>query len=416
VETVWTSVVWRPDQLRILYRQLLLDAPELVPACLRDPGYGCHDGAYRTLQLLDEFLLGRRNCGGCLLLGTLPRLARQVKPIHAGIAAFSLVLLANTRPYEGLVFSGATFFALLYWRKRQRRSVKELLALRCVIPFALVFGSGLVFTGYYNYRVTGSPLQMPYYLYSRDYAAAPEMIIFPERKPPVYRHAEMEKYYMGPDLADYRKARSNPTRHVSYALEFYTPVLYLFPIAIAILLVPSYRVYSATAIAICVGCSFLIDDSKWPHYIAAGVGLLAIVVIYGFRLMRVTSKRLGPSFVMIFVALMCAQLAYCHLFEPPTFPERNTGDTSLRDSVAQSCLKQGGRHLILVHYSADHDFNHEYVYNSANIDASDIVWAHDMGKEKNQELVDYYHNSRKVWLWQPDTDPDNLIPYQTSAN
>jgi hypothetical protein len=53
----------------------------------------------------------------------------------------------------------------------------------------------------------------------------------------------------------------------------------------------------------------------------------------------------------------------------------------------------------------------ECVYNSADIDASQIVWARDMGEEKNLELVDYYRGSRKIWLYQPDTDPTALIPY-----
>src|SRR5271166_6415255 len=91
---------------------------------------------------------------GCLLLGALPRLARRVKSKDVVLAAIGLVLLANTRPYEGLVMSVAAIVALLFLRRRQHRSLAKLLSLRCVIPLLLVCGAGALLDGYYNYRVT----------------------------------------------------------------------------------------------------------------------------------------------------------------------------------------------------------------------------------------------------------------------
>jgi hypothetical protein len=76
-------------------------------------------------------------------------------------------------------------------------------------------------------------------------------------------------------------------------------------------------------------------------------------------------------------------------------------------------MRQGGRHLLVVRYSAHHADNDEVVYNSADIDASQIVWARDMGEAKNRELIDYYRGSRKIWLYQPDIDPAKLIPYES---
>jgi len=34
-----------------------------------------------------------------------------------------------------------------------------------------------------------------------------------------------------------------------------------------------------------------------------------------------------------------------------------------------------------------------------------------MGEAKNQELIDYYRGSRKIWLYHPDIDPNTLTPY-----
>jgi hypothetical protein len=36
-----------------------------------------------------------------------------------------------------------------------------------------------------------------------------------------------------------------------------------------------------------------------------------------------------------------------------------------------------------------------------------------MGEAKKRELIDYNRGNRKVWVYQPDTDPANLIPYES---
>jgi hypothetical protein len=52
----------------------------------------------------------------------------------------------------------------------------------------------------------------------------------------------------------------------------------------------------------------------------------------------------------------------------------------------------------------------DYVYNAADIDGAPIVWARDMGPEKNQELLNYYRG-RKVWLLEADLKADQLRTY-----
>jgi hypothetical protein len=65
--------------------------------------------------------------------------------------------------------------------------------------------------------------------------------------------------------------------------------------------------------------------------------------------------------------------------------------------------------LILVRYSPTHYIHAEWVYNRADIDGAAVVWARDMGMEKNRELLDYYRD-RKAWLLEPDVDPVKLAP------
>jgi hypothetical protein len=68
-----------------------------------------------------------------------------------------------------------------------------------------------------------------------------------------------------------------------------------------------------------------------------------------------------------------------------------------------------GKDVVLVKYAADFDLDREWVFNGANIDEQKIVWARDMGAEKNQELLDYYPG-RKFWIVEADGSA-RLEPY-----
>jgi uncharacterized protein (TIGR03437 family) len=57
-----------------------------------------------------------------------------------------------------------------------------------------------------------------------------------------------------------------------------------------------------------------------------------------------------------------------------------------------------------------HTFHYGVVFNDADIDRSQVVWARDMGEAANAPLLDYYKD-REVWRFNPDEQPLNLEPY-----
>jgi len=82
-----------------------------------------------------------------------------------------------------------------------------------------------------------------------------------------------------------------------------------------------------------------------------------------------------------------------------------------REKIVERLEAAGGRHLVIVRYSSSHDPFREYVFNDADIDRAPIVWARDMGAEKNAELVRYFRG-RRVWLLDGDQDPPQLSSYR----
>src|SRR5207248_10161195 len=66
-----------------------------------------------------------------------------------------------------------------------------------------------------------------------------------------------------------------------------------------------------------------------------------------------------------------------------------------RAQIVSSLNAAPGQHLVIVEDRPP--FGHgEWVYNGADIDSSKIVWARDMGSEKNKELLEYFRG-RTVW-------------------
>src|SRR3984885_3839341 len=86
--------------------------------------------------------------GGALVLGAMRRLGgaggrvRQSIPLGIGV-----VLLMNTRPFEGLVLTSAALVYLVIGVSRGGWA-------QIVVPAGLILSAGLIFTGFYNWRVT----------------------------------------------------------------------------------------------------------------------------------------------------------------------------------------------------------------------------------------------------------------------
>jgi hypothetical protein len=84
--------------------------------------------------------------------------------------------------------------------------------------------------------------------------------------------------------------------------------------------------------------------------------------------------------------------------------------SSPRTNMLRNLESRPGAHLVFVHYSADYSLHDEWVYNAADMPSARVIFAHDLGVEKNRELIER-QGDRQVWLATVTPDEKLLIPY-----
>jgi hypothetical protein len=346
---------------------------------------------------------------GALVVGAVPRLARRPTPAVAALAALGLVALANSRPYEGATTAAAAGAVLWIWRRRARRPIGELLATAVILPAAAILACGLAAVLYYNYRVTGHALLMPYALNEAQYGASPIFWLMPRGPAPVYHHEVIRRFWEVWDLSYYRLARAWPPRLIAAFLDmlryFLLPVSAMALFA-ALFLRGGRKVRYALAMAAFPAVGLLLERFSLPHYFAPAMSLILLLVMLGVQYIRI---KFGARALAIFAVLFFANAAYnASRLTPDEYPHQLF--TAHRQSVARRLQTQPGRQLVLMRYAPDHNVLEEWVYNHADIDRSTIVWARDMGDAANRELLDYYPN-RKVWLVEADAPDPQPLPY-----
>jgi hypothetical protein len=358
--------------------------------------------------------------GGALVLGALPRLEKWARLRDALYMGAGLVILANSRPYEGLVFCMPVCAAMLLWLVRQHRFSLRLLLPRVVFPLVAVLCLAGLGMSYYFWRVTGS-FRMPYQVNRETYAMAPYFVWQRARPAPVYRHAVMRKFYEGWELAEFESGRSlagflRRCLHKAVVLwTFYLGPLLTIPLFAMPWTVRDRRMRFPLALAGCFVVGLLVETWTDVHYAAPATGLWFLLVIQSLRHLRFwrwRQRALGMSLVraipLIAVAMCVVRVsaAAAHVGIETPWPRGNWQRAASVDVLRQL----PGKNLVIVHYAPNHDPHVEWVYNEADIDSAKIVWARDMGCAANEELLRYFRD-RQVWQVNPDDTAPQLVPY-----
>jgi hypothetical protein len=368
--------------------------------------------------------------GGALVLGAWPRLRHQLRVTDALLMALGLAILANSRPYEGLVFSIPVAVAMFFWLAGKdhpplRRSLPKV-----IVPILLTLLIAAAVTGYYYYRVTGSPFRMAYQVNRGTYATAPYFIWQTPRPEPVYHDAVMRDFYRH-ELSEFESNRTlagylhRAAGKLFSWWQFYLGPLLTLPLLAFPSIVRQRKMRLPLLICATMAAGFAVQTWTMPHYFSPATGALYILLTQGMRRLwqwsptcrnagraAIGSASVGQALVRAIPVLACAMIllrvtsAATHVSIEPAWPR---GDLE-RSAVLRDMEQRPGNQLVIVRYGAHHDPVREWVYNEANIDAAKVVWARDMGKEGNQELLQYFRG-RSVWLVEGDSPAHTISPY-----
>jgi hypothetical protein len=269
-----------------------------------------------------------------------------------------------------------------------------------LVPVAAIGLLGFVGLAAYNAALTDDPLTLPYKLHDKTYSASSLLFWSQPPEPPSYHHARMQEFYV-----DWARARQVTFRS-SYYLELVRRKMILlwdfFPLAAGLCLVAIPSIWKdrwmkfalATLLVVVLLHLQLATSWLYPHYIAPLVPLFYVASIQSLRHIRIWNRRwAGESmFGRAVVCFAVVQLGFLVL------QWTQPGPANPRQQVVEDLQKMGGQHLVIVSYEDSYDITRDWVYNAADIDSAEFVWARDMGAEQNQELIEYFAG-RNVWSW-----------------
>ena len=318
---------------------------------------------------------------GCLVFGALPRLRRDHRRRDAVLLGLGLAMHLLSRPYESIFL---LLSVLLFYRRL------ALTVLVCLPALGIVMAQ--------NKQVTGSWTTLPYTLSQYQYGV-PAAFTF--QTPPVPHNELTHEQQMGYKMQlAFRNSEEETVgsylqrlvyRIRAYRFYFYPPLY----VALVVFLVTMREIrflwVAATALLFALGTNFY--PLLLPHYIAALTCLFVLMSVEGLR-------RLKPEASRVLIYLCVAQFAYSYVTDKPRAP-----------AVNRQLATPPGKLLVFVRYWPQHIFQHEWVYNAADIDRARIVWARDLGDAEDQKLQQYYPD-RKVLLLEPDARPPRLTPYK----
>ncbi|MGC8888220.1 MAG: hypothetical protein ACP5MG_13800 [Verrucomicrobiia bacterium] len=360
--------------------------------------------------------------GGALVFGATGRLLKEVEIKTAIVLACGMVVLALSRPFEGFILTAICAGMIGYHFIKIGCLFNSQTIARLYIPSGLVLLIYFCWQGYYNWRITGSPTKMPYMVYEEQYAVAPFLLIQKPRPIPNYNHEFIKKHFVEYAFEEYKRQQTlrgflkeTATKYKRLAKGY----LWNWALVIPFFTLPFMFRRRGTALFPLAGfliftVAIAIETWMWDRYAAPAGALFFCLVVEGFRrlkLWKCCNRPLG-------VAIVIAALALCAI-QTALWLKTRKWEYSRRDwdwqrvQIIKKLESDGGKHLIFVRYGEHQSVHNDWVHNSADIDGQKVVWARDMGGDKNKNLIGYYKD-RKVWLLEADNEydpqPDKIKP------
>ena len=377
--------------------------------------------------------------GGCLLVGGAIRFARSRRLRDAILLSIGVVILANTRPYEGLLLTASVFAWLVLRLVRAPAPRPPLLA--PIVAFVLIGAMAGGAMAWYNLRVTGYATRLPASEACRQCGITPLFWVLPLNHKPLCLWSTQKNQPDLFELPEYRQAHSLrgflhlTATHLKVIRAFFLgPAGLLAPVGL-ILCWRVRRVRWLFGLFVLMFVGWSLETWTHPHYYAPATIVICALEVYGLRGLAccLRSRRIGrlprPGECVVFASVLflalaflvrCGQGVVAAQSGHPTRPLNETADSKL--AVEGVLANMGGSHLVLIRYALPHNPIREWVYNSADIASQPIIWAHSLDPEDPDAPLICYYRNRHVWrltppetgAWTPQQARSALQPIDTN--
>jgi hypothetical protein len=381
--------------------------------------------------------------GGALTFGGLRHLVNRPRAADSFLFALGLVILANSRPFEGLVASGPALVALAGWLLVDRRFPVRTRITEVVAPIVVVLSLAAAGMAYYNYRVVEDPWTLPYQVYLAAHGRETPFVWQSHEDGPGIGLSSLEENVapQPPGLprepldgaepwrdaeewwfsAGYLKLLSHPSPLVAVPFKLAVQwAFYIGPVLTLPLLALLWGRRDRWTWFAVLACSLtllavLVTSGGWPHYLAPAAPLVFVLSVQGSRYLgslRRHGRRIGRYWLPALLPVSLLWLILVVAIFPRVMKKLRWADS--RTALVAQLERMDGDHLVIVRYRKGHAWYKEWIHNKADIDGAKVVWARELSPDSNRRLLDYF-NGRRVWLLEADREPAMLIPYQTEG-
>jgi hypothetical protein len=239
---------------------------------------------------------------------------------------------------------------------------------------------------------------------------------------PAYRHEVIRDFHAEYELPNYHEKRSlsgfirvNVSILFTYVLV--TGSVFLIPLIGAGRMLLAWLWRNAWGRLVFLTYAFFIvgltlETMMSLHYWAPITPLNYLLIVQSMRLWRARNRATG-RWVLCGVVSLGAAVFGINAYQTIAMHDP-LAPPSQRARLLTQLNEQAGPHLVIVKYGANHSFNHEWVYNEADIDRAKVVWARDMDVSENCKLIEYFKD-RVVWSLTIDRDDAPIQPQPFST-
>jgi hypothetical protein len=333
--------------------------------------------------------------GALLTVLGVVRLYRRPTLLDGVMFGAGIALMITSRPFEGLAF-GAPFVVLALIRLLRSESGLRPALMRAGAAAACVAAAGLCLVLVANTATTGHWAQFPYDLYRTQAARTPALLIGTPTEPPVDRYDQVRRYF---DLEwqPYAKTRSlgglvgqEITRARNY-LNFYVGAALMVPFVLGgwALRRNGPLVAGAACLAPCLAME------TWPHshYAVPALPLFVIAIGVGWVTLRGWSPRgrpVGLAFsrwccvIVILGSIVPVWAQVSGAWKGPDVRFQSIDSAccwlrtrSIHELVERRLARAGSNRNVVFVDTGPSASLEPIVFNDANPDASQTIWAHE---------------------------------------